>query len=277
MPSTSAAVSPVSRSTADAGVERERGRRSRSPRCAAEPGRRRVGDGDAVLGRVARGDHAAAASRERNTGIGAPRASIQSSSPGVPITMSSLAAPTTVLVNRSPGCSSSSTVTTGIRRRVVDARRRRTLVEEDRHEDRAAPAHRCRHDVLRPARRADGPGRLVPCAAIPAPHDAQLVVEACSEHGLVVVVECVRAEEVDERLVVERRVHGAVLHGVAVGHVACPRRNDPVHLPGGGDRTRCRSKARRATAPRGRGAATHPSARRTGCGCSADPAHPSWC
>ena len=49
----------------------------------------------------------------RNTGTGTPSRSSQSRTTGAPITTSSFAAPTTVLVKRSPDCSSSSTVTTG--------------------------------------------------------------------------------------------------------------------------------------------------------------------
>ena len=51
--------------------------------------------------------------RAGTRGNGRPSRSIQSSSTGVPMTMSSFDASTTVLVNRRPSCSSSSTVTTG--------------------------------------------------------------------------------------------------------------------------------------------------------------------
>ena len=77
-----------------------------------EARRRGAGEGDAVLHGIAGADHQAVPSR-RKTGTGCPARSIQSSRTRRPIPISSFAAPITVLVNRSPGCSSSSTVATG--------------------------------------------------------------------------------------------------------------------------------------------------------------------
>ena len=82
-----------------------------------KPGRGGAGDRHPVLHGVARGDHAApswlSCSARRNTGMGAPPRVIQSSSTRRPIWIPSFGDPTTVLENRSPGCSSRSTVTTG--------------------------------------------------------------------------------------------------------------------------------------------------------------------
>ena len=90
-------------SASDAGVT--------SPLVAPEAGGGRARERDLILGRVGVADHAAPASL--NAGNGRPSRSIQVSSTGVPMTMSSFDASTTVLVNRRPSCSSSSTVTTG--------------------------------------------------------------------------------------------------------------------------------------------------------------------
>ena len=72
-----------------------------------EAGGGRPRDGHPVLHRHA------SSPLSTNTGMAAPERSDQPSRTAAPIRMSSLAAPTTVEVNRRPGCSSSSTVTTG--------------------------------------------------------------------------------------------------------------------------------------------------------------------
>ena len=112
MPSTSAAVSPVSRSTwthassaSDAALTSPPSREKPVVAAFAMATRSLAGLRPEITRRLR--------SRAGTTGTGTPSRSIQSSVTGVPMTMSSFAAPTTVLVKRSPGCSSSSTVTTG--------------------------------------------------------------------------------------------------------------------------------------------------------------------
>ncbi len=74
-----------------------------------------AGEGHLVLHRVPVADHERShlQSTRRNTGSGVPDRSIQSRTTRSPMAMASLGEPTTVLVKRRPGCSSSSTVTTG--------------------------------------------------------------------------------------------------------------------------------------------------------------------
>src|SRR5205823_14182510 len=102
----------------DARIEGERRRRDLAA-IAPEAGGRGAGERDAVLAGIGVTDHTALIANlgsvlaSRNTGNGRPSRSTQSSCTGAPITMSSLSAPTTVLVKRKPSCSSSSTVTTG--------------------------------------------------------------------------------------------------------------------------------------------------------------------
>ena len=112
MPSTSAAVSPQSRSTAmhasaasDAWLRPELW--ATKPVVAA-PAKATW----SFIGLPA-ADHDAVAPMRRNTGRGVPARSIQSRSTRSPMAIASLGEPTTVLVKRRPGCSSSSTVTTG--------------------------------------------------------------------------------------------------------------------------------------------------------------------
>src|SRR4051794_28598417 len=62
-------------------------------------------------------------------------------------------------------------------RGVVDAGGGWALVQEDHHVDEAPPADRCGDDVRRPARGADGPGRMVPRPATVAAVDPELVFE----------------------------------------------------------------------------------------------------
>ncbi len=188
MPSTSAAVDPVSRqaatqasSASDAALTSPPSREKPVVAALAIATRSLAGLRDEIM--------ASRSSRGGTPGPGTPRGRASRASTGAPITMSSLAAPTTVLGEAQPRLLLELDGHDRIGRRVVDARRRRSLVEVDGHEDRAAPAHRGRDDVGGPARRADRCGRCVPRAAVGAAHDPQLVVEACPEHGLVVVVE----------------------------------------------------------------------------------------
>src|SRR6185503_9121945 len=103
-------VDPAVLDRGDARVERERGGRDVTA-VAPEAGGGCARERDLVLGGVRVADHAAPASL--NAGNGRPSRSIQVSSTGAPMTMSSFDASTTVLVKRRPSCSSSSTVTTG--------------------------------------------------------------------------------------------------------------------------------------------------------------------
>src|SRR5205085_10194238 len=79
-----------------------------------EAGGGRPGDGDLVLHGVAVRAHGASSpsGTSRNTGIGAPPRSTQSSRTRRPIAISALSAPTTVDAMRTPGCPSRSARTT---------------------------------------------------------------------------------------------------------------------------------------------------------------------